>query len=126
MPEPREWHELADDVLELRPTKRGGRRYLICNADVEDWWWCGGEDQALREDIDVAHALCRERAVQWLASEHRVYIVDLGCKWYQAMEVFPDGDKPVMERVPGVFGTDFDVCTRRAVDAARTNTERGD
>jgi hypothetical protein len=117
MPDAREWHELAEDVPELRPTKRGGRRYLICNADVEDWWWCGGEDQALREDTDVAHALCRERAVKWLG-ERGWSVGTYHALWYVYRE-----DEAYRERASDI--PDFDVALRLAVDAVHAS-QKGD
>ena len=121
MPDPREWHELVEDVPELRPTKRGGRRYLICNADVEDWWWCGGEDQAVREDTDVAHVLCRERAVQWLA-ERQIAAVWLWGTLCATVVCEPGKD----EKFNFEDGNDdFDTCLRLAVDAVRAKDREG-
>ena len=113
MPEPREWHELADDVPELRPTKRGGRRYLICNADVEDWWWCGGEDQSVREDTDIAYALHRERAVQWLA-RRGIFLHPWVGGWAAFNQI---GELAPWNKVRSC--PDFDACLRLAVDAVR-------
>jgi hypothetical protein len=71
----------------------------------------------LREDTDVAHALFRERAVQWLG-ERGWSVGTYHALWYVYRE-----DEAYRERASDI--PDFDTCLRLAVDAVRAKDREG-